>query len=929
MAELEEKHLRSIIQSVTKGDKELNRELTEKLTGAHFPAFRNRIYSIISDVTIPLVDDNDVVHPDVAVAAESIVKAIGRPVFIIADNKITEQFSGPDNPDNQTWVSRIAEARDRIDRLIPSVGRIEVTNHPDLSWVGTGWLIDSDIVVTNRHVAVEFGRRDNTRFVFRTGLNDAPMVPRIDFLEEFQRSAAAEFLLVDILWIAPTDGADVAFLRVSRRAGQPALAPPVVLASTIDGNDFVATIGYPARDSRIPDQALVKKLFGDVYDKKRLAPGTILANSGTELEHDCSTLGGNSGSVILSLRTGEAIALHFAGLFKEANYAVPAPRLKSLLADARRGLLDSPPKIVSIPAPAVAAPVVLPATGENTGTTMRVTVNVPIEISLRIASDTGGSVTFSADRPVGIPTAGGIDAAVALAVTQLANDPDVLDVRPGYRFKNGWITDEEVVVVELRKKQSLAALAEQGKPPIPSTYLGIGVDVRTAPLVDQLAALGIEEPVVEARARPGQYREPPNIRLDRVNSRMRAIFHVSPDSGFPNLGPFIGRVKTKLTATMYEWEPNHISEAIANTISGPGKSLKMVTQRKGTARAVDAMKARLGSNFEHVWASTGPGGIVPHAYHIKVASRDGEEFWLSSGNWKDSNQADIDPAGTDSTDFKPLNQRNREWHAIIAHTGLARVFQKYIDWDFDEAMRVPVTETLEVEFPDLFVPEPAFFEEARRRPVRYFDPLELDRAIDIQPLLTPDRDIRGNRLFMSHATRMVGEAKQSVLVQNQSFNMLTENVDEFDTFFATLLERQKAGLDVRIIFRDGREFGAESGRKQQPLLERLKKFGFDMDRVKLQLRCHTKGIIVDGKTVLFGSHNLTNEGALYNRDASLIVYDPEVAQYFAQIFEYDWANLAQQSAEEVIGGIRVAQPGEPTPTGYRRVSRAELADALG
>ncbi|WP_067490329.1 phospholipase D-like domain-containing protein [Erythrobacter sp. CCH5-A1] len=929
MAELEEKHLKSIIEKVGKGDDELTHELTEKLSGSHLPAFRRQVYSIISDSSLPLVDDNDDVHPDVAAAAESIIKAIGRPVFIIADNKVTEQFSGPDSSDTQTWVARIAEARERIDRLIPAVGRIEVTNHPDFSWVGTGWLIDSDIIVTNRHVAVEFGRRDNARFVFRTGLNNAPMVSRIDFLEEFQRSAAAEFSLFEILWIAPTDGPDVAFLRVMRQAGQPALARPVVLASTINGDDYVATIGYPARDSRVPDQELVKKLFGDVYDKKRLAPGIILANGEMELEHDCSTLGGNSGSLIMSLQTGEAIALHFAGLFKEANYAVPAPRLKALLADARRGLLDKPPRIDTSPAP---LPRVAPAAqfvAAGNATTMRLTVSVPLEISVRIAGDmTSGFAVAAGQTGATPPIADGIDAAVALAVAELAGERDVLDVRRGYRFRGGWITDEEVVVVELREKRSLDSLAADGTRPIPSSYLGIGVDVRTAPLTDQLAALGIEEPFAESRARPGQYREPPNLSLDRVNAPMKAIFHVSPDSGFPNLKAFISRVKSKLTATMYEWEPNHISDAIATAMSGNGKSLKMVTQKKGTKRAIQVMKTRLGTKFKHVWASTGSGGIVPSAYHIKVASRDGEEFWLSSGNWKNSNQADIDPAGEHSTDSAALMHHNREWHAIIAHPELARTFQKFIEWDFDEAKRVSVVEALEVELPDLFVPEVAFFEETRRRPAKYFAPLVLNRSLDIQPLLTPDRDTRGNRLFMVHATKLVRDAEDSVLLQNQSFNMLTENVDEFDTFFAALRDRQKAGLDVRIIFRDGREFGAESGRKQQPLLERLKAFGFDMDRVKLQLRCHTKGIIVDGKTVLFGSHNLTNEGALYNRDASLIVYDPEVARYFAEIFEHDWTNLAQQRAEEVVGGIRIAQPGEPTPPGYRRISGAELAEAL-
>ena len=86
------------------------------------------------------------------------------------------------------------------------------------------------------------------------------------------------------------------------------------------------------RDSRVPDQALVLSVFGDVYDKKRLAPGQVMNVGIDEMEHDCSTLGGNSGSVLVNLQTGEAVGLHFSGLFLDANYAVPAPKIRNLLA---------------------------------------------------------------------------------------------------------------------------------------------------------------------------------------------------------------------------------------------------------------------------------------------------------------------------------------------------------------------------------------------------------------------------------------------------------------------------------------------------------------------------------------------------------------------------------------------------------------------
>ena len=51
--------------------------------------------------------------------------------------------------------------------------------------------------------------------------------------------------------------------------------------------------------------------------------------------------------------------------------------------------------------------------------------------------------------------------------------------------------------------------------------------------------------------------------------------------------------------------------------------------------------------------------------------------------------------------------------------------------------------------------------------------------------------------------------------------------------------------------------------------------------MRFQPACHNKTIIVDGKVVMFGSHNWSNEGVMTNRDASLIFYDEEIAAYLA------------------------------------------------
>ena len=81
---------------------------------------------------------------------------------------------------------------------------------------------------------------------------------------------------------------------------------------------------------------LMQSIFGDVYDKKRLAPGQVTEARPDVVLHDCSTLGGNSGSVVVDLATGEAVGLHFAGRFLETNYAIPSAVVAARLEDILR-----------------------------------------------------------------------------------------------------------------------------------------------------------------------------------------------------------------------------------------------------------------------------------------------------------------------------------------------------------------------------------------------------------------------------------------------------------------------------------------------------------------------------------------------------------------------------------------------------------------
>ena len=301
-------------------DAELKEEIMDKLVSGGLPApFTS---SVTSARMRSIVESAGRDLPVSGSEEESIIRLFGRPVLLIQDDAFAK-------PQSEVWHSRLGDARQQIERAIPSVGRVEIKNNPTYEWGGTAWLVAEDIIVTNRHVAELFARRHADSFVFRKNFDGKRMAGRVDFREEYRRPDEVEFKFTDILHIEEGDGPDIALFRVDVSGAQH--RQRIQLSASTNETDRVAVIGYPARDSRIPDPAVMRDIFGNIYNVKRLAPGAVMSVDDTVLQHDCSTLGGNSGSVVLNINTGEAVGLHFAGRYQTANYAVPAPTVAARL----------------------------------------------------------------------------------------------------------------------------------------------------------------------------------------------------------------------------------------------------------------------------------------------------------------------------------------------------------------------------------------------------------------------------------------------------------------------------------------------------------------------------------------------------------------------------------------------------------------------
>ncbi len=155
---------------------------------------------------------------------------------------------------------------------------------------------------------------------------------------------------------------------------------------------------------------------------------------------------------------------------------------------------------------------------------------------------------------------------------------------------------------------------------------------------------------------------------------MSIILHASPDAGWAELEKFLSDIDTSLVIGMYDFTSAHILQALEAGVKGKDLVLTLDHPAKNkTADQTDdetfaSLSETLTSKLEFAWALTNmdshaPAWIFPHAYHIKVAVKDGKSFWLSSGNFNNSNQPEIDLS--DKTAAAAIAKKSdRDWHVI-------------------------------------------------------------------------------------------------------------------------------------------------------------------------------------------------------------------------------------------------------------------------
>ncbi len=510
--------------------------------------------------------------------------------------------------------------------------------------------------------------------------------------------------------------------------------------------------------------------------------------------------------------------------------------------------------------------------------------------------------------------------------------PGVLSVRPGFKVTGDWLTGKPSIVVTVREKVPSPPAAEA----LPREVEGVPVDVRQASsakreeiedpqaysaklrltpdtgsvphFLDERTPAG-ERPALTASAHAHlaaspkpqlSYVAPPGVPLEPLEVQGTIRLSASPDSGWPTLATFLKGTDKSLTVGLYDFTSAHVKTTVAEAMAD--KRLKLVLDHPSQnpnadqtdVETVTSLQEALGKDFQQAWALTRPdpeatAWIYPTSYHIKVAVRDRSAFWLSSGNWNNSNQPNIDPV-SHPADAASARHGDRDWHVVVEHPQLAGVFEDYILNDLQVAAEH--NNPLEAAGSPLPPPPPST---SNTNPFHEFFPAAtITGKFKITPLLTPDPGV-----YAQAVKTLIEGAHHTLYMQFQYIELpkppsgksKTPSIDAqgFIDLVQAVIDRQNAGVEVKIIMSQFETAG---------YLEQLQAMGLNVvDNVKLQRNVHNKGIVVDGQQVLISSQNWSTDGTLYNRDAGVIIDSEPAAQYFQQIFMHDWQYLAEQKTQ--------------------------------
>lgn len=248
--------------------------------------------------------------------------------------------------------------------------------------------------------------------------------------------------------------------------------------------------------------------------------------------------------------------------------------------------------------------------------------------------------------------------------------------------------------------------------------------------------------------------------------------------------------------------------------------------------------------------------------HAKYMVVDGRSVLVMSENFKESG---IPEAG---------KRGNRGWGAWVQDAGVAGYFAEVYRADSTGGDVVPAPQDGNVAATG-----------GGNYEVR-FSP-ETVHGARVTPVIAPETS--------DLVRQMIAGAGERVLIEQAYITNSTAGGP--NRYLAEAINASRRGVSVQVLL-DSAWFNVEGEKDNDEMAAWINEFARS-EGLPIEARCvdlaaanlekvHTKGVVVDDRSVLVSSINWNDNSPDFNREAGVIVEHPEAAAYFARVFAADW-----------------------------------------
>ncbi|MHC1600531.1 MAG: phospholipase D-like domain-containing protein [Candidatus Methanospirareceae archaeon] len=366
----------------------------------------------------------------------------------------------------------------------------------------------------------------------------------------------------------------------------------------------------------------------------------------------------------------------------------------------------------------------------------------------------------------------------------------------------------------------------------------------------------------------------------------------SPDSSFNEMVNAIDNAQESIYLNVYQFHNFYLMDHIIDAIKR-GVDVKIMLEGdpvNGIAddeRYIANETVAAGGAVRFMINDEDRGIYDRYAFnHAKYALIDNESTIVMSENWKNTGVPTNNTFG------------NRGWGVIINNPDVTNYFSGvfFEDWKPASKDSFPFTANDSIYGNKYGSPPPDFVSNRTIPTGNYSHPFNskiISGEFNISPVLAPDTSLMQTKSIIG----MIKGAKKSVYLEQLYIykDWGTDADPEPNPFLEAVINASRRGCEVKILLdsRYGKEHNEETIEYVRDIAAKeklnLEAKLIDNDAIGLN-KTHNKGVIVDRNGVLISSINWNEYSPRNNREAGLIIENEDVAEFYTDVFLYDWYN---------------------------------------